>query len=36
MNSGKVEQTVIEGKMQAMQDIMKRSLNHLHSQKHNH
>ena len=36
MNSGKVDQTVIEGKMQAMQDIMKRSVNHLQSQKHNH
>lgn len=36
MNGGKADQTVIEAKMQVMQDIMKRSLNHLQSQKHNH
>lgn len=36
MNSGKVDQTVIEGKMQVMQEIMKRSVNHLQNQKHNH
>lgn len=36
MNGGKADQTVIEEKMKAMQDIMKRSVNHLQSQKHNH
>ncbi|MDR7868861.1 MAG: hypothetical protein RIN56_18865 [Sporomusaceae bacterium] len=36
MNGGKADQTVIEEKMKAMQDIMKRTVNNLQSQKHNH
>lgn len=36
VNGAKVDQTVVEGRMQMMQDIMKRSVNHLQSQKHNH
>ncbi len=36
MTDGKADQAVIEAKMQAMQEIMKRSLSHLQAQKHNH
>ncbi len=36
MNGGKADQTVIEAKMKVMQDIMKRSVSHLQTQKHTH
>jgi hypothetical protein len=36
VNGAKVDHTAVESRMQTMQDIMKRSVDHLQSQKHNH